>query len=181
PIDEETPLTSAMSDDPDRRRAEESMFGSDDDPIERRDDSAGGSSDDNAPMTDAERREADMFGDDDASDREDEMFGGDDDGTDREEAIFGGREDPFGGSETSGGSLFDSALLEDPLAIGGQLFMRLDYTYRDEDDLETSQLRSPNLLDIYLDARPNDRLRAYIRGRLRHDFTVNEGDISPQT
>src|SRR5690606_22244473 len=70
PIDEETPLTSAMSDDPDRRRAEESMFGSDDDPIERRDDSAGGSSDDNAPMTDAERREADMFGDDDASDRE---------------------------------------------------------------------------------------------------------------
>ena len=33
----------------------------------------------------------------------------------------------------------------------------------------------PNLLDLYLDARPVDRVRAYVRGRLTYDPTIGAG------
>jgi hypothetical protein len=67
---------------------------------------------------------------------------------------------------------------ENPLAIGGLLWLRLDYSAIDDDYPETFPLNAPSFADAYFDARPNDRVRAYLRGRLRYDPTVREGEVS---
>jgi hypothetical protein len=51
--------------------------------------------------------------------------------------------------------------------------MRLDYYALERGDPEKFPLQSPNLFDHYLDARPNDRIRAFVRGRLLYNPTVN--------
>ncbi|MFC1610574.1 hypothetical protein ACFL6C_06425 [Myxococcota bacterium] len=61
---------------------------------------------------------------------------------------------------------------EDWLDLGGLLYMRVDYHAEEDTKAQESPLRSPNLVDVYLDAQPNDRVRGHVRGRLRHDFTV---------
>lgn len=66
----------------------------------------------------------------------------------------------------------------DPLAIGGRLYLRLQYSALETGDAEDFPLASPNLLDVYLDARPSDRLRAFAQARLLHDFTLQEGDTN---
>lgn len=68
------------------------------------------------------------------------------------------------------------AAVDQRFAIGGRLYLRLDSTVDEDDSASEVGLRSPNLLDVYLDARPNDRLRAYGAARLSHDFTVQSGD-----
>jgi hypothetical protein len=69
------------------------------------------------------------------------------------------------------------AAAEDFLAIGGFLWTRLQYSHVAGRSFGESPLQSPNFSDLYLDARPNDRVRAYVRGRLRYDPTVVEGTI----
>ena len=59
-----------------------------------------------------------------------------------------------------------AALTEDPLAVGGRLYLRLDARLVEQTDLEDQALTSPNTLDVYLDARPNERLRAFAQGRV---------------
>lgn len=103
-------------------------------------------------------READMFGAP-SSDRETDMF--------KEPAPRG-----------SGALARVTKLLaatDDILDIGGQLYMRFDYSALEEGDPETFPLSFPNLLDVYFDARPNEHLRTFARGRLRYDPTVAEG------
>ncbi len=104
------------------------------------------------------------------ADREAEMFGAPPD--DREAAMFGG-------DETPAAPPVEQRLLEahDKLAIGGTMYLRLEYALQDADDPETHPLRSPNLLDVYLDGRPTDRLRAYTQARLAHDFTTSETGV----
>ena len=53
----------------------------------------------------------------------------------------------------------------DPLKIGGMLYLRLDTQW--QKGLAPSQwlLTSPNLIDLYLDVRPNDRVRGFVLGR----------------
>jgi hypothetical protein len=53
----------------------------------------------------------------------------------------------------------------DPLRIGGMLYLRLDTQW--QKGLAPSQwlLTSPNLIDLYVDVRPNDRVRAFVLGR----------------
>ncbi|MEO0813728.1 MAG: hypothetical protein AAFY60_12750, partial [Myxococcota bacterium] len=60
---------------------------------------------------------------------------------------------------------------EDPLDLGGQLFLRLEYSHVAGVPAAEQRVSSPNLLDLYADLRPSDRIRAYARGRVRHDFT----------
>ncbi|MFO0728557.1 MAG: hypothetical protein U1E65_32575 [Myxococcota bacterium] len=84
-----------------------------------------------------------------------------------------GEEFPVGKSDAEVASTLAEA--NDKLAIGGFLFMRLDYAAQDTRPSLVSSLASPSFADVYLDARPNDRLRAYIRGRLRYDLTVTDG------
>jgi hypothetical protein len=48
------------------------------------------------------------------------------------------------------------------------------------DDADDIGLSAPNLLDLFVDARPNDRLRAYAQGRLQHDWSVVDGPLTAQ-
>jgi hypothetical protein len=79
------------------------------------------------------------------------------------------------------------------LAIGGKLYLRFDTSFtgdapgtEDTDERSAHPLSSDDLLDVYLDARPNDRLRAYSQIRLKHEMAWNEdavdwfGDEIPQ-
>ncbi len=111
-------------------------------------------------------------------DREAEMFGGSAE-TDREADLFGGASTPTP-SEPTATDVADRiagkiAKQDDTLAIGGRLFLQMQGSLNeDSDGLDDVALSSPNLLDLFADARPNDRVRAYVRGRLRHDWTVHQ-------
>ncbi len=63
---------------------------------------------------------------------------------------------------------------DESLAIGGRFFLRSQLTFYEDTDAEEAPFASPNLVDLYLDARPSTRLRFFVRGRLDYDFTVGE-------
>jgi hypothetical protein len=58
---------------------------------------------------------------------------------------------------------------EDPLKLGGLAYLRLQGVLPEDVALRNAPLASPNLLDVFLDARPNDRVRAFVLGRLFYD------------
>ena len=62
-----------------------------------------------------------------------------------------------------------AAEANDKLTIGGRLYLRTQYDALEEGRAQDFSLRSPNLLDVYLDARPSDRLRGYVRTRTTYD------------
>ncbi|MEM7676914.1 MAG: hypothetical protein AAF449_13000, partial [Myxococcota bacterium] len=64
--------------------------------------------------------------------------------------------------------------LDNTLDIGGTLWLQLQSTFVEQSNIEDAQLTSPNLVDVFLDARPNDRLRAFVQGRLNYDPTRPE-------
>lgn len=66
----------------------------------------------------------------------------------------------------------EEAAPDDPLRIGGQLYLRLQSTASEGQSLKEFSLSAPSLLDVYLDARPNDRVRAFARGRMVYDPTL---------
>ncbi len=90
----------------------------------------------------------------------------------REEEMFGQEE------STEQAPTFAEQLREtdDTLTIGGKMYMRLHYTIYDHGSLDDYRLQSPNLFQLYLDGRPHERLRAFVRGRMLFDFTVEPGD-----
>ena len=61
-----------------------------------------------------------------------------------------------------------------PSSIGGMLYLRLDSQW--QQGLPPSQwlLTSPNLIDLYVDVRPNDRVRAFVLGRAQVNPLVPE-------
>jgi hypothetical protein len=81
----------------------------------------------------------------------------------------------LGGGETSA-HLSDYQAPDNPLAIGGQLYLRAQSSAQQGHDAWT--LTAPSLLDLYLDARPNPRVRAYILGRMSFDPTAAPGSAS---
>lgn len=60
----------------------------------------------------------------------------------------------------------------DKLQIGGRAILQGIYGYRETPELAPAELplTAPSLVDVYLDSRPNDRLRFYARGRLTYDL-----------
>lgn len=60
---------------------------------------------------------------------------------------------------------------EDPLRLGGQLYLRAQLFAQEDTKPGEWLLGSPNLLDVFLDARPNDRVRAFALGRMSYDPT----------
>jgi hypothetical protein len=64
---------------------------------------------------------------------------------------------------------------EDPLRIGGQLYLRSQLFAQEDASPGDWRLVSPNLLDVFLDARPNDRVRAFVLGRTFYDPTLDSG------
>ena len=117
-----------------------------------------------ASAPEREAREAELFGDPET------------DEPDPEAAIFG---DEPGLLQDGLDMITRLDEKNDLLQIGGLLYLRLDWTINERGGAETFPLSSPNLLDLYLDARPSDQLRAYVRGRLSHDFTAGETSTNP--
>jgi len=62
----------------------------------------------------------------------------------------------------------------DPLKIGGMLYLRLDSQWQQGLPPSEWLLTSPNLLDLYVDVRPNDRVRAFVLGRAQVNPLVPE-------
>lgn len=83
---------------------------------------------------------------------------------DREADMFGGEE--F--TETEVSTEHRDLLDLDRLQIGGMAYLRYG-GHLFEGEEENPTLSNPNLLDVYLDGQPNDRVRAYVRGRLSYD------------
>jgi len=66
----------------------------------------------------------------------------------------------------------EEAAPEDPLRIGGQLYLRAQTTGAQGQSPSDWSFSSPSLLDVYLDARPNDRVRGFVLGRMVFDPTL---------
>lgn len=122
-----------------------------------------------------EEREAALFGEPEETTQEAAATPTDE--ASREDALFG---DPDDSSSTPVKDTTSKELeiaeklaqASERLAIGGFLFMRADYAIPESGDWESYRLRAPQLLDLYLDARPTDRVRAYARARYLYDFTI---------
>jgi hypothetical protein len=95
-------------------------------------------------------------------------------GTARDQELLGGGDAKF---------LSDYVAPENPLQIGGQLYLRMQTTARGGQAPADWSLSAPSLLDLYLDARPNPRVRAFILGRMSYDPTLppNGAGVLPQT
>ena len=60
----------------------------------------------------------------------------------------------------------------DPLKIGGQFYWRLMGSAKQGTGPKDWGLSAPALVDVYMDARPNDRVRAFVLGRMFYDPTL---------
>lgn len=108
-----------------------------------------------------------------------------------ENALFGGVDDsviaPEGppseaGETLIGGPLTSEATIQgllgatsDRFAFGGKLYLRFDASQSADWQAPAPTLASPDALYLYVDGRPNDRLRAFVQAKLKHDFTVTDG------
>jgi hypothetical protein len=124
-------------------------------------------------------REAEMFGTPDDP-RETEMFGDPDEEPkqpadptvlERYDAEEGAREDALFGGRYDGDRLTDretELLTREKLQVGGMLYLRYTASGYSGDEFDPAATM-PNLLDLYVDGRPNDRLRGFVKGRLHFD------------
>jgi hypothetical protein len=112
----------------------------------------------------------------DEAQREDEMFGGEEEPAApvaSPDALAGSFDEPV----RSSGLISDLlARADNPLTVGGSLSLRFQYAWADEHAAgQANLLSSPSRLYLFLDARPSERLRAFARGRLTYDFTLQDG------
>ncbi len=63
---------------------------------------------------------------------------------------------------------------DDIVDIGGQLLLQAQLGFIEDRNFEDATVRSPNFLDVYLDARPNERIRLFAQGRVQTDFTFRD-------
>lgn len=63
------------------------------------------------------------------------------------------------------------AAVSDPLTLGGQLYLRMQTLAQRRAAVKDYRFSAPTLLDVYFDARPNDRVRGYVLGRMNYDPT----------
>ena len=68
--------------------------------------------------------------------------------------------------------------LEDPLKIGGQIYLRAVTEWQEGQAPRDWYFASPNLLDLFADVRPNERVRGFVLGRLSYDPTLASGQAS---
>lgn len=79
-------------------------------------------------------------------------------------------------------SKFDTAeAVSDPLKIGGSLLMFGQGYFQESRPFLEGAFSAPMILDVYLDGRPSDRLRAFANGRLQFDPTYPAGDGASTT
>jgi hypothetical protein len=75
----------------------------------------------------------------------------------------------------------DEAAPEDPLKLGGMFYLRTQATAREGQSPDEWALVAPSLLDVFMDARPNDRVRGFIQGRMFFDPTLPPEGAPPPT
>jgi hypothetical protein len=76
----------------------------------------------------------------------------------------------LGGSPTE--MFSEAAAPDDPLEIGGQIYLRAQGTALEGQSPGDFSFSAPTLLDAYLDARPNERVRGFVLGRMSFDPTL---------
>jgi hypothetical protein len=82
----------------------------------------------------------------------------------------GGRDDAILGGAPSGAPAgVVTAAQENPLTLGGQAYLRAATTWYRSTPPSAWPLGSPNLIDLYVDTRPNDRVRAFALARTSWD------------
>ena len=84
-----------------------------------------------------------------------------------EDALFGGQ------GASSSQSFGEEVAPMNPLTLGGTLYLRSQLTGFQDHPPKDWGWAMPNLLDVYLDARPNSRVRALAVGRLTYDPTID--------
>jgi hypothetical protein len=62
----------------------------------------------------------------------------------------------------------------DPLQIGGIYYQQWNAQFQDGGSLGSTPWSAPLQLDVFLDARPNDRLRLFVNSRLLYDPTKDQ-------
>ena len=130
------------------------------------------------PLGDPARDESAMFGGDPARDAS-AMFGGAnapsgapaDTPGDRDASVLGGDADRT--ERLLGDALADT---EGDVDIGGRLYLRASSNWTEGSSWNSAGFSSPSLLDLYVDARPDDHVRAYADGRLTYDLSVVDGE-----
>ena len=112
--------------------------------------------------------------------REDALFGAEepDETNDRESELFGAADDTPGLMQQDLDIVTRVNAKDDLLELGGQLYMRMDWNILGQGAPETFPLRAPGLLDLYVDVRPTDQLRAFASGRVTHQFSANDESVS---
>ncbi len=166
-----TPVVSAQDDGGDVAAREDAMFGSGPAP--------------------AEDEEDDQDDDDEAA-REDDLFGASAASLPVDGSLAAQPATPAEALPAAGptdAEIFANLREADQrLTVGGRLYLRANAYVPERPEPSSVSFGSPSLLDLYVDARPNDRLRAFAQGRVGHDPTVTEGDtdwmgaeISPTT
>jgi hypothetical protein len=82
------------------------------------------------------------------------------------------RDDLNLGDPTAATRFSDELAPEDPLKFGGQLYWRAMSMGKQGQRPDDWSLSTPALLDVYLDARPNERVRAFGLARTTYDPTL---------
>ncbi len=76
------------------------------------------------------------------------------------------------GDPNAGTRLSADVAPDDPLKIGGQFYWRVISSGQQGKAPQNFSLSAPALLDVFMDARPNDRVRAFVLGRMTYDPTL---------
>jgi hypothetical protein len=113
-----------------------------------------------------QQREAEPFDEesaprDGAASREDELFGDD------------APTDPALSAAAARGN--------DALDIGGFYFLRGEYDALEQGAWQNFLFTSPNLIDLYFDVRPSERVRGYLRTRALYNPSIRSGQLNPVT
>jgi len=82
------------------------------------------------------------------------------------------RDDAVLGTPNAAPRLSAEVAPDDPLKIGGQLYLRSLAQATEGQSLRSIRVSAPSLMDAYFDARPNDRVRAFVLGRMFFDPTL---------
>lgn len=89
-----------------------------------------------------------------------------------------GKDDDFFGEDTPAEPKDEIKPESDKLQLGGMLYLRSNWSFTDSDDPADWPISLPNLVDVYLDAQPTDRVRGFVRGRLAWTPSVDSEDTS---
>jgi hypothetical protein len=68
--------------------------------------------------------------------------------------------------------------LNDPLKIGGMFYTRAIASFKKDTPPSQAGINVPTIMDLYLDARPNERLRGMVVARMNYDPTLDPSEVA---